>query len=182
MSKNLLIGLVVLAVVIGGGAAAWAMNGMPGFNPGPVACTLEAKICPDGTTVGRTGPNCEFAVCPTASTTTPTSEAERGTLSGTMTIGPVCPVEQADNPCKPTPEMFAARMVAIYTSDKKTLVITLTPDAYGKFSVALAAGTYYVTMAATQGGVESVSGVPATITIQSGVTAHLNIDIDTGIR
>lgn len=29
------------------------------------ACTDEAKICPDGTAVGRTGPNCEFAPCPT---------------------------------------------------------------------------------------------------------------------
>jgi len=28
------------------------------------ACTMEAKICPDGTSVGRTGPNCEFAACP----------------------------------------------------------------------------------------------------------------------
>jgi len=31
---------------------------------GPVACTMEAKLCPDGTAVGRTGPNCEFASCP----------------------------------------------------------------------------------------------------------------------
>ncbi len=30
----------------------------------PVACTMDAKICPDGTGVGRTGPNCEFAPCP----------------------------------------------------------------------------------------------------------------------
>ena len=29
-----------------------------------VACTLEAKLCPDGTAVGRIGPNCEFAACP----------------------------------------------------------------------------------------------------------------------
>lgn len=28
------------------------------------ACTMEAKICPDGSAVGRTGPNCEFAACP----------------------------------------------------------------------------------------------------------------------
>ncbi len=28
------------------------------------ACTEEAKICPDGSAVGRTGPNCEFAPCP----------------------------------------------------------------------------------------------------------------------
>lgn len=32
---------------------------------GPM-CTTEAKICPDGTGVGRTGPNCEFAPCPNA--------------------------------------------------------------------------------------------------------------------
>jgi hypothetical protein len=32
----------------------------------PVACTQEAKICPDGTAVGRSGPNCDFAQCPSA--------------------------------------------------------------------------------------------------------------------
>ena len=29
-------------------------------------CTQEAKICPDGSTVSRTGPSCEFAECPTS--------------------------------------------------------------------------------------------------------------------
>ena len=29
-----------------------------------VACTMEAKICPDGTAVQRAGPSCEFADCP----------------------------------------------------------------------------------------------------------------------
>ncbi len=28
------------------------------------ACTEDAKICPDGSAVGRTGPNCTFAPCP----------------------------------------------------------------------------------------------------------------------
>ncbi|MDP2629709.1 MAG: Gmad2 immunoglobulin-like domain-containing protein, partial [Candidatus Harrisonbacteria bacterium] len=28
------------------------------------ACTLEAKLCIDGSFVGRQGPNCEFAACP----------------------------------------------------------------------------------------------------------------------
>lgn len=32
--------------------------------PAPVACTKEAKACPDGTFVSRTGPNCEFEACP----------------------------------------------------------------------------------------------------------------------
>src|SRR3989344_5475658 len=30
----------------------------------PVACTMDAKQCPDGSYVGRSGPNCEFAACP----------------------------------------------------------------------------------------------------------------------
>lgn len=37
-----------------------------------VACTTEAKICPDGSSVGRTGPKCEFAKCPIV---TPTPQA-----------------------------------------------------------------------------------------------------------
>ncbi|MFV8755282.1 hypothetical protein ACNOYE_32430 [Nannocystaceae bacterium ST9] len=28
------------------------------------ACTRDAKICPDGSAVGRGGPDCEFAACP----------------------------------------------------------------------------------------------------------------------
>lgn len=30
----------------------------------PVACTADAKICPDGTGVGRSAPSCEFDPCP----------------------------------------------------------------------------------------------------------------------
>ena len=35
--------------------------------PGPeeiVACPMDARICPDGSAVGRGGPNCEFDPCP----------------------------------------------------------------------------------------------------------------------
>jgi hypothetical protein len=31
------------------------------------ACTMDALICPDGTAVGRTGPDCTFPECPEAS-------------------------------------------------------------------------------------------------------------------
>jgi len=49
-------------------------------NPkGQVVCTQEAKLCPDGKTyVSRTGPNCEFAPCPsTPSSSTPSKEDEQ---------------------------------------------------------------------------------------------------------
>jgi hypothetical protein len=32
--------------------------------PSDVACTMEARQCPDGSYVGRGGLNCEFAACP----------------------------------------------------------------------------------------------------------------------
>lgn len=32
--------------------------------PEQVVCTMEAMLCPDGSYVGRIGPNCEFAPCP----------------------------------------------------------------------------------------------------------------------
>jgi len=37
------------------------------------ACTQEAKLCSDGSSVGRTGPNCEFVACPSA-TLDPTAD------------------------------------------------------------------------------------------------------------
>ena len=44
--------------------------GNGGSNSGPngggngTACSMEVKVCPDGTSVGRSGPNCEFKPCP----------------------------------------------------------------------------------------------------------------------
>lgn len=35
-------------------------------NTNAAACTLEAKLCPDGTSVGRVPPQCDFAPCPAA--------------------------------------------------------------------------------------------------------------------
>lgn len=43
----------------------WRLNPATSSNPN-IACTTEAKLCPDGTSVGRSGPSCEFAACPTA--------------------------------------------------------------------------------------------------------------------
>lgn len=37
---------------------------------GGTVCTMDAKQCPDGSYVGRTGPKCEFAACPTPTATT----------------------------------------------------------------------------------------------------------------
>lgn len=43
---------------------AWQQEILPLPRGGMVACTEEAKQCPDGSYVGRMGPKCEFAKCP----------------------------------------------------------------------------------------------------------------------
>lgn len=58
---------------------------------GGVMCTTEAKMCPDGSGVGRTGPNCEFAPCPGEQPVACTEEAKvcpDGSSVGR--VGPSC--------------------------------------------------------------------------------------------
>ncbi len=63
-----LLGPILIIIAIGvGGYIYYQQNYHKPVTPAPtqpVACTAEAKICPDGSAVGRTGPNCEFAQCP----------------------------------------------------------------------------------------------------------------------
>ncbi len=44
--------------------------------PTEIACTMDAMICPDGTAVGRTGPNCSFAPCPPITEATSTDDIQ----------------------------------------------------------------------------------------------------------
>ncbi len=72
MNKKFFAAFAALAMVatVGAGCLAGEQNGNTNANtnvtpePEPVACTQEAKICPDGSSVGRSGPDCEFAPCP----------------------------------------------------------------------------------------------------------------------
>ena len=62
-----LIGIIIIAAGVFGGYLALAnwQNWWPfESEPEQVACTQEAMLCPDGSYVGRAGPNCEFAECP----------------------------------------------------------------------------------------------------------------------
>lgn len=59
----ILIGILIF-VAVGGGAYFFGKSQTIKPQPSaPVACTEEALVCPDGSAVGRTGPNCEFAPC-----------------------------------------------------------------------------------------------------------------------
>lgn len=86
-NKNiLLIGLSIFFV----GAIAYAayvsyLDVKTTQNEEDTICTLDAKECPDGSYVGRTGPNCEF-ICPLRVST---STGTIGTTSESVKKGPV---------------------------------------------------------------------------------------------
>ncbi|MFA5878311.1 MAG: hypothetical protein WC845_03020 [Candidatus Staskawiczbacteria bacterium] len=61
ISTPLVASILAVVVVVSGGVAYYYYAST---KTQLVACTEEAKICPDGSAVGRIGPNCEFAPCP----------------------------------------------------------------------------------------------------------------------
>ncbi|MEK9186222.1 MAG: Gmad2 immunoglobulin-like domain-containing protein [Patescibacteria group bacterium] len=57
---KILIVIVAVVIVVIAGVFAWPKF----FGQWPIGCTQEAKLCSDGSYVGRVGPSCEFALCP----------------------------------------------------------------------------------------------------------------------
>lgn len=77
-----------------------------------MACTMDAKMCPDGTYVGRTGPACEFAPCPNEvsepKTIACTSE-QRKAEACIEIYQPVCAsvqIQCVTTPCEPIPKTY----------------------------------------------------------------------------
>lgn len=68
MTKKIIIKLVIL-VILGAGFGVWHFlnqdtNSEQVPEDKPVACTADAKLCPNGSSVGREAPDCQFAKCP----------------------------------------------------------------------------------------------------------------------
>jgi hypothetical protein len=63
--KQAKIVILIIVIAIIAGLFIWRFTKQASA-PSPIqqACTQEAKLCDDGSSVGRTGPNCEFAPCP----------------------------------------------------------------------------------------------------------------------
>ncbi len=59
--KSLLFGIVVIVVVALGG---FLYRNVLQMRSNPIACPLDAQLCPDGTSVAREGVSCTFRVCP----------------------------------------------------------------------------------------------------------------------
>ena len=71
--------LLIVIILIAAGAFAYQLY-VSGDSGEPVACTMEAKLCPDGSSVGRVGPRCEFATCPGDIGSVPTPTPSKTTI------------------------------------------------------------------------------------------------------
>ncbi len=180
MKKIILIG----GVVIIAGAVIWFVSSKPLFqeaqnsyvmpNNNSVACTMEAKLCPDGSYVGRTGPNCEFAECPTA----PVPVSTKSGVSGTVTLSPTCPVERMPPDPGCAPKGYATS-VNIMKSGSSTIIKKVNSNANGEFSAELAPGSYTLQ---AQGGVRLPSCGEVSVVVKTNQYTKTEISCDTGIR
>ena len=93
-----------------------------------------------------------WGACSGGSTTSPETvghpllvAGDAGTIHGTVTIGPLCPVERIppDPACRPTPELYSTVQVVIRAASGDELG-RVPLDATGSYSVALDPGTYLV--------------------------------------
>lgn len=108
-----------------------------------------------------------------------------GLLQGTVTIGPIFPVERPGENPPVLPEVFTARKVMVYDKSGKKLVreVAITQidaTATGYYTAQLDPGTYTIDI--NRLGIDRAADLPRKITITADETVTLNIDIDTGIR
>ena len=247
----------------------------------PIACTQEAKICPDGSSVGRTGLNCAFAECPTSPVTqikegtvaalnqkilnngiliTPlsvmadsrcptdvaciwagevslkvllekgTTRSElviklqtpvefgntkisltnvipennskksfskddyrftflvtalpvavaTGTISGTVTLSPICPVERIPQEPQCSPKPYATT-IKIREEGKTTVVKTIQSNNLGIFTTDLPVGSYELDAITADGSILPRC-TKQTVLVKSGKNTVADISCDTGIR
>jgi hypothetical protein len=103
-----------------------------------------------------------------------------GIIEGTVTIGPISPVEiegeTSDIPC----EVYEARKIMIYNKAGNELVLQVDIDCEGKYRAELKPGIYTVDI--NNIGIDRSEEVPVKIEIKTGEIVTLDIDIDTGIR
>ena len=82
---------------------------------GPQACNADAMICPDGSAVGRMGPKCEFAACPTPTATSVTLTTSLGQKVSGLNVS-ITPLEiVSDSRCPKDVQCIWAGTVELKT-------------------------------------------------------------------
>jgi hypothetical protein len=121
-----------------------------------------------------------FAACNRSPTAPDESSRPHGRLSGLVTIGPNCPVEQPNQPCPTPPSAYTLRKVLVYTPNRSALLFTVDIDSQGLYSIDLIPADYLIDLKPT--GMDRSPDVPTNVTIHANVVTRVDIRIDTGLR
>jgi hypothetical protein len=107
----------------------------------------------------------------------------KGTLTGHVTIGPLVPVlREGEQEPTPSPEVYAAWQIVVYTEDMKREVARADIDAAGNYQIVLPVNSYMVTAAPTSGVRGPGGSSQHLVVITQDAFTYLDLDIDTGIR
>ena len=125
------------------------------------------------------------------STHTSSTSLETGFLQGTITIGPLCPVEPCNLPPEQIAEIYEARKVIVYEKSSLSKIAEIQLNADGEYSVALNPGQYIVDVSAANGNALPLdlsqrprfgNAIPLAVEIFADQTTISDFDIETGIR
>lgn len=94
--KNLNVAFTAIIVIATIGFIVLVITRSANPTPNNVACTMDALICPDGTAVGRSGPDCAFAPCPQAPEDVPTRDDVQAHIDSKDNLIRVTSVERDD--------------------------------------------------------------------------------------
>ncbi len=137
-----------------------------------VFCTMDAKLCADGSYVGRVPPACEFAACPA-------SASGSGTVEGKVLLGPTCPVERDPPDPKCADRPYAVSLV-LTSPDGARVIREFRSNANGEFAISVPAGTYAIRSAVAANILPYCAA--ESFTVRKGATAQVAVSCDTGIR
>ena len=118
-------------------------------------------------------------------------QAAHGTLQGTVTIGPLCPIEPCNLPPERIAQVYQARKVIIYEQSTKRKVTQKNLNPSGEYVFSLKPDRYIVDISDAQGNTLPLdltkrprigNTLPKETDIKASDIAVINFDIDTGIR
>lgn len=138
----------VCAIIIHSVRSTPGVPATPSEGGSQVVCTMDAKICSDGSAVGRTGPKCEFAACPVSGTQTSAGTAKTPTKptlipaqSGVVASEPTC--KSGVNGVVTLNGKAYQTMVTVFRSTDTTHAVAFTQtDQNGLYAFNLPAGSY----------------------------------------
>ncbi len=104
----------------------------------------------------------------------------QGTITGKVTIGPLCPVEPCDLTTEQIYAAYDARKILVYDGDTVMVLYRIGIGHDSIYTAKLPIGTYVVDI--DRSGIDHSGDVPQKVKILPSDTVTLDINIDTGIR